>query len=114
MSAQQTVMVDDLDSFVRILVGWHKAQVATLEHMKAIPDGTEVSDSDESKPPLVLTGPAREGFIFGIKTALEMLGTLPFEAEVEEVDEAEAEPKAEGQVPGESQEQGLQPAPVLN
>lgn len=82
MSATKTVMVDDLDQFVRILMAWHTSNVATLRHMKDIPDGSEAKQDDQE--PVILTGDMLKGFRMGLDLALELLGTLPFEAELED------------------------------
>lgn len=83
MSATKTVMVDDLDQFVRVLMAWHANKVAMLRHLQNIPDGTEASKDDEE--PVILTGDMLKGFQMGLEVALEEMGTLPFEAELEEV-----------------------------
>lgn len=92
MSATKTVMVDDLDQFVRVLMAWHAKKVATLRHMKDIPDGTEATQDDQE--PVILTGDMLKGFRMGLDLALEEMGTLPFEAELEDVPEAPAAPEA--------------------
>ena len=83
MSATKTVMVEDLDQFVQVLMAWHANKVAMLRHMKDIPEGTEATQDDQ--PPVIMTGDVLKGFRMGLDLALEELGTLPFEAELEEV-----------------------------
>ena len=84
--APQSLLVETMDDFVRLLTGWHVNKVALLNHLKEIPEGSEVSlDAEEPK---ILTGDYRAGFIMGLAVALEELGTLPFEAEVETVQPA--------------------------
>lgn len=92
MSATKTVMVDDLDQFVRVLMAWHAKKVATLRHMKDIPDGTEATQDDQE--PVILTGDMLKGFRMGLEVALEEMGTLPFEAELEDAPEAPVAPEA--------------------
>lgn len=82
MSAIKTVTVENLDDFVRLLMGWHKQKIAQIKHFIELPEGTEVSD--EADQPVTLTGDVRKAFIFGLKTALEHIENLPFEAELEE------------------------------
>jgi hypothetical protein len=77
----EAVMIDTLDGFVRALHHWHYNKVQMLKHMQTIPEGTEVS-KDEGEP-ITLTGDVLKGFILGIEVALEEMGELPFEAEVE-------------------------------
>ena len=108
MSATKTVMVNDLDQFVRVLVAWHAKKVATLRHMKDIPEGTEATQDDQ--PPVILTGDVLKGFRMGLDLALEELGTLPFEAELEEVP-VKAE-QAQAQAPEASLDEPKAPAAV--
>ena len=79
-----TVVVSDLDDFVRTLTGWHTHKVKVLEHMMEIPSGTEVVFNKNA--PMVLEGELLKGFCMGIQLALMELGKLPFEAELEEED----------------------------
>ena len=76
MPSNPALMVDDLDTFAAILTDWHAAKVKTLEHMKDIPAGSEVSFNDG--PATVMEGPYLEGFKMGIELSLMELGTLPF------------------------------------
>lgn len=87
MSEKQTMMIETLDDFVRMLTQWHSSKVAQLNHMKTVPEGSGVALDDG--PEKILTGDLREGFILGLTLALSQLGTLPFEAEVEYVDQAQ-------------------------
>lgn len=80
MSAIETVMIDNLDQFVKALQYWHTNKVDVLKHMREVPEGTEVSDDDGNK--FILTGEYRSGFILGLNVALSEMGELPFEAEV--------------------------------
>lgn len=82
MSAEPTLMIESLDDFVRVLSQWHASQVALLKHLQDIPDGSEVSVDDGA--PVTLEGDMKRGFIIGLKTALDHLGTLPFEVEFEQ------------------------------
>lgn len=77
----ETVVIETLDGFVRALQHWHHNKVQMLKHLQTIPEGTEVTR--EGHDPLVLTGEALKGFILGLEVALEEVGELPFEAEVE-------------------------------
>ena len=81
----ETVVVSDLDEFVRTLVGWHNHKVKVLEHMMEIPSGTEVVFNKNA--PMVLEGELLKGFCMGIQLALMELGKLPFEAEMDDEQE---------------------------
>jgi hypothetical protein len=78
----ETLQVKDLDTFVRLLGGWHKRQVQLLEHCLTVPEGQVAQVGDE--PELVLQGDVRRGFIMGINMGLMQLGTLPFGIETED------------------------------
>ena len=85
MSAQETVIIESADDFARLLIGWHSEKIAVLKHFLEIPEGTDASEDDGQSVKLV--GDARKAFIIGVKLAIEELGTLPFEAELEDVPE---------------------------
>lgn len=90
------VEMNDLDTFIKALVPWHVGKVQLLEHMKQIPEGTEVAFDEEA--PLTLQGDLLKGFQIGLAFALSELGTLPFTFELED-DEQEAAPAAAGVSP---------------
>lgn len=71
-----TIEVESLDMFVRLLQQWHSSKVKVLEHMLEIPTGTEADFEGLGKVNLV--GDVRNGFIMGLSLALMELGTLPF------------------------------------
>lgn len=85
----ETFPISDLDSMVTLLSGWHKKEVATLEHLLFIPDGTEVCFGDE--PPIVLTGDLLTGFQTGISISLLRLGELPFIVETDDTPVAKSD-----------------------
>lgn len=90
-----TVAINDLDSFVRVLMAWHGNKVAVVNHMKSIPEGTEVEVGDVTH---VLTGEYLEGFKLGLAVALHELGTLPFVAETESPAEEAASKAADAAI----------------
>lgn len=75
-SERQTI--GDLDTFFHLLTTWHESKVAMLNHMMAVPDGTEVTPVGEETPTITLTGDTLAGFQLGIELSLLELGTLPF------------------------------------
>lgn len=82
--------VDDLDTFVRLLFGWHEDKVRVLEHVLEVPEGVTVSyntEEGETKE-LVLDGEVRQAFILGVTLGLMELGTLPFQVHADENQEA--------------------------
>lgn len=86
---QETIEVADLDTFVRLIVGWHTRGVRTLRHFRHIPPGTEMEVNGEAVGKL--EGDVLRGFIAGLDFALTELGTLPFAAELESVEDSGAQ-----------------------
>lgn len=82
----------DLDTFFQLLASWHENRVNVLNHMKDVPEGTEVSMDGDDNPPIILSGEMLAGFQLGIELSLMELGTLPFypepEGEVAAADES--------------------------
>jgi len=79
----ESVEVNDLDAFVKILFGWHQGRVKVLQHLLTVPaTGIEMQLDGQDDTPLV--GDYHKGFIFGLNVALGELGKLPFVAELEE------------------------------
>jgi len=74
--------IDTLDDFVHLLTCWHQARIRELEALLNIPEGVEVGLDDG--PPIMLEGNTRLAFLIGVQVALMKLGTLPFQAEVED------------------------------
>lgn len=77
-----TIVVEDINQFVKLLSAWHSSKVDVLNHMMEIPSGTEVTFN--SNEPVVLEGNVLKGFVMGISLSLMELGELPFAAEMEE------------------------------
>ena len=73
---QDDMFIDSLDQFMPLLQAWHQHQVATLEHMQLIPEGTNVAV--EGDPTFILSGDIWKAFKMGISISLAHLGTLPF------------------------------------
>lgn len=90
----EVIMIDTLDGFVKALHHWHHNKVQVIKHLQSLPEGTEVSE--EGEEPFVLTGDALKGFVMGLQAALEEIGELPFEAEVEFTGDAPVIPPNEG------------------
>lgn len=70
------VEITSLDQFAALLAHWHKHTTAVLEHMLQVPEGTELTM--DNKPPVIMTGPFRDGFCAGLSLALIEFGNLPF------------------------------------
>lgn len=79
----ETQEVTDLDTFVRLLVGWHGKRVKRLEEILMTPEGTEVTLGEGE--PFILKDDALKGFRVGVALSLSQLGHLPFSAEMEGV-----------------------------
>ena len=82
MNQAAAVQINDLDTFVRAIVHWHTNKASLVNHMKAIPEGTEVSVGDDA--PITMEGDFLKGFQLGLSYALSQFGELPFSFEFEE------------------------------
>ena len=83
-----TIQIDNLDHFVRIMVEWHSTRVTQTKHLIELPEGAQFQIGEDE--PLTLSGSTLAAFKFGVELALMQLGTLPFSAEVEEETPADA------------------------
>lgn len=90
-----TVNIEDIDTFARLIMAWHHNRVHRLEHMLQIPDGTPMQLDDGEFIPL--TGDRLEGFKAGLHVALAEFGILPFQAHQAPVGEAEQAQPAEAE-----------------
>ena len=89
---QDTLVIEDMNQFVQILVAWLSEKVKVLEHMLLIPDGTvmELDGTDHN-----LTGDMLICFRAGLSVALAELGSLPFMYETEAEEAANDSTQAE-------------------
>lgn len=85
VDTHETLEVDSLDQFVKLLVSWHTAKVALLKHMLEMPEGNimEVDGKD-----IALSGDALVAFQAGINVAISEMGQLPFTYELEQATDA--------------------------
>ena len=88
-----TVEVQDLDHFIRLLFAWHENKVRTLEHMLKVPEGTEVIYQEGEC--IVLVGDVHKGFVIGLTLGLMELGHLPFAAELPDDGDDTTKPTAQ-------------------
>ena len=89
---QDTLVIEDMNQFVQILVAWHSEKVKVLEHMLQVPDGSVMETNGIEA---TLTGDLLVGFKAGIELALMELGTLPFAYETESPEAANDSTQAE-------------------
>lgn len=82
----ETIEVDDLDGFVKLLTKWHANKIAVLNHMLLIPEGSDMTSGDQT---IKLEGDLMAGFKAGLEVALMELGTLPFAFEEEGAEPAQ-------------------------
>ena len=75
-----TITVTSLDQFVQLIAMWHDKAVRATEHMLSIPEGTEVEYEGKDYK---IEGDFRAGYICGLTAGLNNLGTLPFQAYVD-------------------------------
>lgn len=78
--------VTSIDAMVGLLAAWNHKQVALLNHMREVPEGTDMHYGDET---IKLEGETLKGFRVGLCIGLELLGKLPFQIipEMEEDDQ---------------------------
>lgn len=82
-----TVPVENLHDFVGFLTRWHTTKVAELRHMIEMPEGiTMITGEGDEQKSTIMEGVMLAGFKAGIELALMQLGTLPFRAELEDVE----------------------------
>ena len=89
----ETIEVNDLDHFIKLLVRWHDTKCRLLKHMEEIPEDAvvEIDGVDHTFTPEM-----RQGFKLGITIALAELGQLPFGFETDDEETPAAnEPKAD-------------------
>lgn len=83
---QQTAPIESLDQFASLITNWNANNVALLQHMMEIPEGTKVEIVKDGKTETMeLSGPLREGFRLGLFVALSEIKELPFGSRTEEV-----------------------------
>ena len=79
---KDTVVIESIDDFIKILAHWHEGKVKALQHMLTVPEGVEVQFNDESTQ--ILKGDLHKGFLIGLSLGLMELGALPFAMEFED------------------------------
>lgn len=72
----ETPVLHDIDTLAHSVITWHENKLATLKHLRDIPDGTTFS-VDNSKEE-ILTGALLEGFKLGLDVSLIEIKDLPF------------------------------------
>lgn len=73
---EDVVAVQTPEDFFTILTLWHDKQVATLNHMADLPEGSEVQLDDGT--PITLEGDKHTAFVAGLMTAFQLFKSLPF------------------------------------
>lgn len=83
---QQTAPIESLDQFANLVINWNANNLALLQHMMEIPEGTKVEIVKEGKTETMeMSGPLREGFRLGLFVAMSEIKELPFGSRTEEV-----------------------------
>ena len=83
---QQTAPIESLDQFANLITNWNANNLALLQHMMEIPEGTKVEIVKEGKTEtLEMSGDMREGFCLGLFVAMSEIKELPFGSRTEEV-----------------------------
>lgn len=86
----ETVFIDDLDNFVRMIVAWHLTQLQRVDHLMQVPEGSTFQVGQDPVTEIVMTPEVLTGFKFGIEMVMMHLGKLPFTVQVEQLPEDEA------------------------
>lgn len=73
---EEVVAVQTPEDFFTILSLWHAKQLATVEHMSNVPEGSEVQLDDGA--PITLEGDTHKAFVAGMMTAVQLFKELPF------------------------------------
>lgn len=80
----ELVPVASLDAMVGLLAAWNNKQLALLNHMKDIPEGSEVQVGEAT---IKLEGDVLAAYKLGLSMGQELLGKLPFQIIPEMEDE---------------------------
>ena len=80
---QDTVPINDINQFAGLVSHWHQNRVAQLRAVLETPDDVEIQVTSDQGEPITLDAHQRAGLQAGIYIALDLLGTLPFVAEME-------------------------------
>ena len=79
------IPVDDLDTFVRTMTAWHESRMAQIKHLLTVPPGSSFEVGEQT---ITLSGTALEAFKLAVELCIMQIGTLPFVAEMEDVEPA--------------------------
>lgn len=81
----ELVPVTSVDAMVGLLAAWNHKQLKLLNHMKEIPEGSEVEVEDST---IKLEGDTLKAYKLGLSVGQELLGKLPFQIIPEMEDES--------------------------
>lgn len=83
--------IETIEQFAAYVARWHQLKLKSLEHMLAIPEGSEATlNINGTETTVKLEGAALEGFKAGVQLAMIDIGNLPFVSSVEGEDETPA------------------------
>lgn len=85
--AEEMVQITSVSVLLNLVVEWQKQVLGLLNHLKAIPPGTEVSQEDNSL--MFLEGDALAGFQLGLSLAIEEVSSLPFKEIPDDIEETQ-------------------------
>lgn len=72
----QIIPIESVDQMAHLLNQWHQHKLRVLQHMVAIPEGSEVSINEETEHKL--EGDMLKGFQIGVSLCLIEFNSLPF------------------------------------
>lgn len=73
---ERIIPIESVDQLAHLLNQWHQHKLRVLQHMMAIPEGTEVSINEETEHKL--EGDVLKGFQIGVSLCLIEFNSLPF------------------------------------
>lgn len=81
----ELVPVTSVDAMVGLLAAWNHKQLKLLNHMKEVPEGSDVEIGEET---VKLEGDVLKAYKLGLSIGEELLGKLPFQIIPETEDES--------------------------
>ncbi len=93
---EDSIPVENLNDFVRLLAGWHANAVAKVNHLQEVPLDSVFQVENDAE--IVMTAPVLAGFKLGVELTMAQLGTLPFAVELDDEEQESAQTDAEALV----------------
>lgn len=75
-TSNEVTQLNTVQDLFEVISAWHLTQIATLDHMQQIPEGSAMDIYGEN---ITLSGDIHKGFIAGLQTAVLIMGKLPIQ-----------------------------------